>query len=682
MTAPLIPTQFMLPTNGNQPTTYPELLDLLNCSCIAGSLIRPSTPPTATFDLGDIIAGMAQFMSIFTSVYKWVTVILKMIACIIDVLCALPNPFATISAVIRLFTVCFPELLSLFPQFAILLLIICLIKIILSIVEYIITVLLPLVLDIIQNIQDIKEAFSTGNQDAIMAVSFKIVSLFEELRSLLGLLALLNPIFEMIKALLSAGISIPCLGGGGSCDDCDTPEPQCPPVLQQYSIDGTDGCMTVLYGGGGPFDFNLLFYSSDRRRDFTTIRSFFPPGVNYSEVKSEDELAFCLKEGANSYAVKSVDIIGNLYLSLISSEMNPDGYLSSLVNVVGLPIPIINPPFVRFASATGGLEDAYGKYLEISDTREDCSANSGTWIIDEVYDAYNVKLKRSVDVWVEPSSSMNPEPFIYWKFAPVAPEPGCDKHFSVVINHAELMRHNMISVGCHPAVKASKDSLKNRYPEIMAGTDNLGLTAPLPDLAALIDNVNGAVDKVAPKDMDTKYVQDNYGLIEENIGNMAPEIFGYLNQFKNDSLVYLQDVMPKVLDVEKSTLDAQPRIQIVGEPINISVSAYDRSGDKMGKGLPTGTVFVNVFTTEGELSPVTEILDAYGAVTGDFSAVINSQKPIKASLTAKILNKYISDFDGYNLIPRVVEVEFVDSNEMIRRRISGSPEPLGMVKNG
>jgi hypothetical protein len=677
MTAPLIPTQFNLPPNGNQPTTYPDMLDLLNCSCIAGSLIRPSTPPTATINLGDIIADMAKLVTAFTSVYKWVSVILKMIACIIDVLCALPNPFATIAAVIRLFTICFPEFLSLFPQFAILLLIICLIKIILSIIEYIITVLIPLIQDIIQNIQDIKEAFSTGNQDAIMAVSFKIVSLFEELRSLLGLLALLNPIFEMIKALLSAGISIPCLGG-----DDKTPDPQCPAVLQQYSIDGTDGCMTVIYNGEGPFDFSLLFSSSDRRKDFITIRDFFPSGIDYSEVKSEDKLAFNLKEGTNSYAVKSVDVVGNLYLFLVSPEMNPDGYLSTLVNYMGIPLPVINPPFVRFASATGGFEDAYGKYLEIRDTREDCSANSGTWIIDEVYDAYNVKLKRSIDVWVKPSSSMNPDPFIYWKFAPVAPEPGCDKHFSVIINHAELMRHNMISVGCHPAVKASTAALSNRYPEIMAGVVNLGITAPLPDLTALINNVNGAVDKVAPKDMDTQYVQDNYDLIEENIGEMAPEIFGYLNQFKDDSLVYLQDVMPKVLDVEKSTLDAQPRIQIVGEPINVEVSAYDRSGDKMGKGLPPGTVLVNIFTTAGELSSVAEILDAYGSVTGDFSAVLNSQKPTKATLTAKIFDKYISDFDGYNLIPKTVEVEFVDSNEMIRRRISGSPEPLGMVKNG
>ena len=348
MTAPIIPIQINLPPNGNQPETYGDLLGMLDCQCVAGALFTPSLPPTASLHIGDIVADISKYLSYFTSVYKVITVILKIIACIMDIICALPNPFATIAAIIRFFTICFPELLSLFPQFALLLLLICLIKIILSIIEYILFVLLPLIEDVIENLLLMKKMMDDANLEAVMAISFKIVSLFQELRSLLGILALLQPILDMINSLLSTGINFSCMGSGGSCDDCDTPAPQCPPVLQNPSIDGTDGCMLVLYGEKGPFDFQLVFNSKEHRNDFVTVSNFFPPGINYDEITKEEDLAFSLKVDNNTYSVTRGDLLGNLYVSQIPSELSSDGYLCTTG-----PEGLISPPQIKFASASG-----------------------------------------------------------------------------------------------------------------------------------------------------------------------------------------------------------------------------------------------------------------------------------------------------------------------------------------
>jgi hypothetical protein len=70
MSAPIIPVQVNLPETGNQPVTYGDYLDQLNCSCMVGALIMPSPLPSGLFNLGDIISEIAKFLSVFTSIYK------------------------------------------------------------------------------------------------------------------------------------------------------------------------------------------------------------------------------------------------------------------------------------------------------------------------------------------------------------------------------------------------------------------------------------------------------------------------------------------------------------------------------------------------------------------------------------------------------------------------------------
>ena len=92
-----------LPEEGEQPETFPKLTDKMQCTCAGGAIISPISLPSATINLGDIVAAQAAALSAFTSAYSIVTVVIRMIGCIIDVICALTNPFALISAIIRLF---------------------------------------------------------------------------------------------------------------------------------------------------------------------------------------------------------------------------------------------------------------------------------------------------------------------------------------------------------------------------------------------------------------------------------------------------------------------------------------------------------------------------------------------------------------------------------------------------
>ena len=677
MTAPNIPTQFPLPPTGSQPITYPELLEKLRCTCPAGAQIKSSQGPGSVHNIGDVIAPVAQYLSTFTSAYSMMTVIMRMIACIMDVLCALTNPFALLAAIIKLFGICLPDFILIFPQLAIPSIIICVIKIVLACVQYILTVIVPVIMDIIHDVQMLIKAFETGNQDAVAAVVFKIVALVKELYNIVGILSVLSTLFVMIQALLSMGIAIPCGGAGGSCVGCA--ESECPAFIRDNTtISGSDGWFTTEVNQTVvPPTYLLYLDSPSNRTNFLSIQDFFPRGLDYSKFSKAKDLPYCVGAAHSTYAAMSVDDDGKVDLYRVPQIMMDDGYLSNLVGPSYMPAveaPTIDgwENFIRFATKTSTFDPTYvGAYVQLEDTVT--SANNGIWQISKVYDAYNVELdKGGGQKWTISSDSRYaeldpPAPFVHWFVVPV----GGPREFTFSINHDELLRYGMIGVGCHPAVRATLEGVKNRFPDV----SDMELPS-LPDYDKLMSDANACIAKIGPIDIDSYYVLDNYNMMAENAPEAALCVANTLGQFQSDMTDYVKDIYPRIFSPEKSLFSADPLVEIVGNKITATVVPYDIYGAKLASTLPPGIISVQVLTDAGEIGPTNEILDAYGNSTGSFEAQITSPIALRVYLTAQIADKFVSYFDGHDLIPKTVEVRFVEP-QVIGRRDEASPEPLG-----
>jgi len=676
MTAPKqdVATIFL---NEEQTKTYSQWLNQLYCTCPAGAQIRPSSLPSATIDLGDIIADHTRILSSFASAYGVVAVVLKMIACIMDVLCCLSNPFCLIYSLIKLFGTCLPDFILIFPQLALPAIIICVIKIVLAMVEYILTVLLPIILDIIQNIQDLIDVFVEQNQDAITSVAFKLAALIKEIYNVLGILAVLSAVWVMIQALLSAGIALPCLGSGGSCSECGDSDEICPTTLQQTSFSGVDGQFIVLYGSDG-FSYQILFYSVTRKANFLQMRGFFPKGLDYSQVASEDDVPYVLsvtQSGSiSTYMVTAVDSSGYATLYQLPPEYSSDGYLTN-TDMSGAAFA--DPLDARFNTKTQTFTFPIGsvdRYITMQDTRGAAQsyANGGSWKIESKYDSYNVLLKRTTSTW----SFGAPNEHIRWKLEPAAPTVLSSLQFELDINHEELIRNGLIGVGCHPAIKATKAALQNRFPDMA----NLTLPA-LPDYSGLLTDIGSCIAKVAPVDVDSQYILDNYQTIATEIVSLNSCVTSALNSFKDDSIAYAKTIYPIIFDPETSAdgyyFNVTPEIQVVGEYSNIELIPYDRNGGLLGVTVPPGIVDVELDTTFGTLSSVVTELDGYDP-TGKYLATITSLVPGIAQITAQVGGRDVAYFDGYNLIAQQVQVEFVSAEEARRRASAAvSTEPLG-----
>ena len=124
------------------PDGFPEdLLDLLDRLqlLIPPGALKPALNPNFGKDVFDAIMKLLDQFMPFLMLYKFFLPILNLIICIIEVLCALMNPFKLIRALKRLFRTCIPEFLNLFPIFALICMIISLLLLLLELILYIIS---------------------------------------------------------------------------------------------------------------------------------------------------------------------------------------------------------------------------------------------------------------------------------------------------------------------------------------------------------------------------------------------------------------------------------------------------------------------------------------------------------------------------------------------------------------
>lgn len=234
-----IPSVLSLPNISPFPDGFPEdLLDILNKLqlLVPPGALKPQLNPNFGKDVFDgIMKLLDQFMP-FLMLYKFFLPVLNLIICIIEVLCSLMNPFALISALIRLFRNCIPEFLNLFPVFAMIIMIISLLLLLLALIEYLIQQILKLIKALLRNIQALQKAFQNGDANGVLAVAKKIGSLLCMFQNLFVLLAIFAIIIDIIKNILKLVFAIPPCGSGNSGDTgCCVPE-TCPAIVKnQYT---------------------------------------------------------------------------------------------------------------------------------------------------------------------------------------------------------------------------------------------------------------------------------------------------------------------------------------------------------------------------------------------------------------------------------------------------------------
>ena len=215
----------------------------------------------------------------FLMLYKFFLPILNIIICIIEVLCALMNPFKLISAIHRLFNKCIPEFLNIFPIFALIIMIISLLLLIVALIEYIAAQILKLVALILRNINALNNAFQNGDSNGVLVIAQKLSALLCAFQNLFVLFSIFSIIIDVIRDILSLAFSIPpCQdGNSGDINSCCTPD-VCPEIVQSNYTRFTGtfkyipqfGTSTLFAGFPSPFNQNNFTIRNESWQFFDT----------------------------------------------------------------------------------------------------------------------------------------------------------------------------------------------------------------------------------------------------------------------------------------------------------------------------------------------------------------------------------------------------------------------------
>ena len=654
---------YQTPTSDER-KTYNQWVNGTKCTMPGGGQVQ-GTPPPDMANLGDIITDLQRQLNVFASMYAIIAAIIQVIMCIIEIICALTNPFALIKAIIKLFGTCLPELLLVIPQLASLAYIMCMVKIVIAIVTYVLTILIPLIQNIQTNIINLKLAVVDKDEDALAAIAFKVTSLIKELLNLLGVLAPLEAIITIIKALIGMGIGFPC-GDDDPCCDANA----CPDVLKNYYLDGYDGALNTYQTGNSSY--MTLFFSATKLSELQTLSSFFPREVDLSLIDKISDAPYVLtipKASNNKYIITDINSGGLVTATQLKPSQFLDGYLSSVYNLGGVTTPVdVTGRYVRFGSSSGTFTASdINNYVTIIDPAN--LTNVGVWKITAFYDSKNVQLDGTVaGAWVS-SVSLNPaiKNLNWFKLNP-APTDVTNGSFKIDFNHTILMKYSLIGAGCHPAVAATKAITKARNPAPVIPT--------LPDIAgslACLDNCVTNLTDVKAADV----IADPDG-ISTSVTNASVCISNCLTTLNNDMKQLAKDTYPSLVDVENSLLTAIPLTQVIGNSVKVSVTPIDKYGGIMGEGLPSGTIKVEAFTSLGNISTITEEKDSDGEITGVYSANLSSDNAGVAKVSAKIGGNFLKEFNGAELNTKYVDVTFVDLRDHVG---DDSTEPMGEGSN-
>lgn len=645
--APLSPSSFNLPSIPGipvpalpslsialPPIQLPDLTDLFNLL----NMQLPFSTLNANINadmMKDVLSVIWKLLDSFTpilSMYTFFLPILELLLCIIEILCALTNPFALAIAIERLMLICIPNFLKLFPFLALVILIISLLLLILALIIYLIERIIALIELIIHNIEILIKAASRADSDSILAITKKLGDLLCFLQNLFVIFALIATIINLIKSILQLVFKLPpCSNNNGGGSSCCSPD-FCPSfIANNQTITSSTG--NFLYFNEVGLDSGLVlplgfppivsvirneswqFYDPNLIQDqqFINITNAFdlPPGTS----------KIFFPAGANYTA--TTDPSSTPYTISFRLLYNPDPYSSTTTGTTRYiriqNAIVVAPPTNGVSNYNNTLIAPFDGTLNLiggTITEDDGT----TLIVDSNNNPYSVQ-----SFFHAPINQNGPTPL---------PTDGVlysDITYTFTINAVVLAGYSIITMGCIPSVAAAKNFINTTLGAQfnMAGVQLTELVPLLPDMDAaqqcIANNITTFRASISPA----------------SALQFQTNIMTCLTDIQNSTTTALTAAVAAGVDQYTSTFTIDPNIQFVNYPIIVVVSLQESNSNLITNNLPASTAStiasqLSAITTFGTTTPF--VYDGYHYFTAD----INSTIPGNGTIKVEFNGNYIS----------------------------------------
>jgi hypothetical protein len=624
-----IPFALPLPNISPFPPGFPEdLLDLFNKLqlLIPPGAIKPALNPNFGKDIFDGIMKMLDQFFPFLMLYKFFLPILNLIICIIEVLCALMNPFALISAINRLFSQCIPAFLNLFPIFALIIMIISLLLLLLQLIEYIIAQILKFINDILRNINALIKSFQDADANAVLAIAYKLGALLCVFQNLFVLLSIFNVIIEVIQDMLRLAFAIPPCGGSSTSDinSCCSPL-TCPTIVQgdytrntgtfQYYPQAGVEISTIPFFGSQTLDlrsesWQIYDVRQDQAQAFTNIYDafditgvnpkpvFFPTDSNYNANTSPQQAAYTINlrlfynpiEWGRIGIPRYIRFDNCIVLSVPTTNLTT--YNNGTTN--------ISNGVIELAGGSGFEDD--GTTVLTGFNSNGITPNSSQATLENFIHTAPLFIKNPVSDILQPTDG--------YKFL--------DMTYTFQPNLAVLLSKQLTTLGCEPSVALNRAFIN---------TAMFGNVATL--TVALNDLVNGLNGQVFPNPLGAQQCLSNAltnlrtNISVEGVALFQATATTCLNTLQNDTNAALKSLVGIGFNPCQSTLARDPAIQFTSETITVTVNLNENNGLPLTQGMPVSVgneiaTQITPYITFGEITNFS--YDGYQSFTAQISS--------------------------------------------------------------
>lgn len=622
-----------------------------------------------TKGIWDALANLFTQLAPFLAFYKFIQALLNIILCIIDVLCALFNPWATVKALKRLFKKCLPDFLSLFPWFALIIMILALVLLLIELIKYIIMMIISYVKQIIANIKVLTRAFTVGDSDAILAAVNKLSYLICMIEQLFSIFLAIAAILAIIKPLMEIAGRGVCRGGSGG-DSCCTDD-FCPSFIRN-SIDGGFGSET-----GRLIYFNKIQPSAPIDPSFDWLRNI--------NISLRDEKWQFVDD--NPGEAKFVDII------IPSPEYGftywPEGETYDAdSNIVRLPY-LLDMNILLDPSEWGNPDDVLGvRQFNIRDiiihqrptvypeswngNVEETDKVSGALVLvggsvyeytNDGYSQYKINGKQAtLQTFIHKNALIsNSIPTFNdgYNFLDVS--------YKFRYQHEVLIDKKLITAMCHPDAALESEVLNAEFNDHVSVFDKLG---NLPDIGTLnTDRTDGTGTLGCLAKALTKFRNN---LNEDSAIEFQSEAIACLDKLLSESQDFYCRGASATADRFTSDLEINPDMQWINKEINVQVKLKDKTGTQLAINLDPelGNCLANIIKGKvslGEISSFT--YDGYGTfnaiITSSESGIGELRATLKNESFAKTINRDNEDVST-EIIERIIPYEFINKTTNYR----------------
>ena len=575
----------------------------------------------------------------FLSYYNFMMALLNMGLCILDVLCAMPNPYSVSRAIIRLIKQCLPPFLNLFPWIALLAMIIALLLLLLALIMYIIQRILQLIEDLLRNLTILYDGLSFKDGESTAAAAVKIASLLCLFDNIVAIFTALAVIFAIIKALAAIGGRRVC-AGGGSDDNSDV----CPPFIADNptGIQGEKGKLiyhrkvTDIGASFGAAQFNRdesWQFLNDETNQADNIQfrqiitrqtvpsTFFSAGFEESDIFWPNGEVFD-KDTTLRRAPYLVDLVLENYdpMKFIPADSNGprDFVIKDAI--------VYNKPFVGVYNYLDSKEQVpYG---------DNPSAINNTGTVKLVGGAvYELDSNGAEIPYMINGEQATLETFITQTAIQSTPtiEDGynfVNMTFNFKINHPALIYYDLISYGCLPSVQQEVE---------IANLANGDISAPLSKINPILPDI----DKCNIC-MQAAIAKLRANVTQESAAAFQADVLACMGDLQAETEDILCKVLLAAVDPYKSQFTLVPDLQFITKAIRVEIVLYDRGGINISKNIPAGCAeeIINKINVDATFGLVSEI--TYDSTTGIFLALITSGERGEGTVTVSFDNNKFS----------------------------------------